>query len=275
MKKTDFEKVLVCPVCKIALGGGLRCPSCRARYKFEKGVYLLKAKKLSGGEFKWNKSLFRRNKFRATQVDYFARMNRETRLAQLAQSHALEIELLDLKGLTLDIATGLGGMLRRMLAARTKATIVASDVDQNMMARTARFMRRDFEGFFAVNADAKHLPFADGICDCAAGYAALGNIPDTPAVLREIYRVLKPGGYFMDATVLTAKNGPTHNFAKKELPQNARALVAQFVREDLRKAGFKKIEIREIAKAVWAENPCDILPVAGDTARYSIIKAWK
>jgi demethylmenaquinone methyltransferase/2-methoxy-6-polyprenyl-1,4-benzoquinol methylase len=42
-----------------------------------------------------------------------------------------------------------------------------------------------------------HLPLADDAFDCITGGYALRNVPDIRDALREIIRVLKPGGRFL------------------------------------------------------------------------------
>ena len=56
-------------------------------------------------------------------------------------------------------------------------------------------MRRDASGkIVATQADARELPFGEGVFDAAYLVTALGEIPDPGAVLREIRRVVRPGG---------------------------------------------------------------------------------
>jgi len=46
-------------------------------------------------------------------------------------------------------------------------------------------------------ADAAHLPFEDGSVDAIVSTLVLCSVPDLPAVLAEVRRVLKPGGRFV------------------------------------------------------------------------------
>lgn len=39
--------------------------------------------------------------------------------------------------------------------------------------------------------------------------------------------------------------------------------------------GFRSVQVKPAASAVWAENPYDILPVAGDLAHYVILEATR
>ena len=47
-----------------------------------------------------------------------------------------------------------------------------------------------------VQGDIEEMPLADGIADVVISNCVLNLVPDKPAVLSEIYRVLKPGGHF-------------------------------------------------------------------------------
>jgi SAM-dependent methyltransferase len=52
-------------------------------------------------------------------------------------------------------------------------------------------------GCVDICADATNLPFSDGVVDCLINLAMLEHVPDPHAVLKEMRRVLKPGGDFL------------------------------------------------------------------------------
>jgi ubiquinone/menaquinone biosynthesis C-methylase UbiE len=70
------------------------------------------------------------------------------------------------------------------------------DLQQEMLEHTTR--RADERGLTNViptQGDARQLPYADGTFDAAFLATVLGEIPDQDAALRELARVLKPGGW--------------------------------------------------------------------------------
>jgi ubiquinone/menaquinone biosynthesis C-methylase UbiE len=54
-------------------------------------------------------------------------------------------------------------------------------------------------------ADAEHLPYDDESFDLVCGHAVLHHIPDLDLAMREVLRVLKPGGVFVFAGEPTAR----------------------------------------------------------------------
>jgi ubiquinone/menaquinone biosynthesis C-methylase UbiE len=74
-------------------------------------------------------------------------------------------------------------------------TVEIFDLQQEMLDHT---MRRASEAGRAnvtsTRGDARELPYEDGSFDAAILVAVLGEIPDQDAALREVRRVLRPGG---------------------------------------------------------------------------------
>lgn len=69
------------------------------------------------------------------------------------------------------------------------------DIQQEMLDHTmARARERGISNVHPMLGDARSLPYEDDSFDAAALTAVLGEIPDPDAALREINRVLKPGG---------------------------------------------------------------------------------
>lgn len=74
--------------------------------------------------------------------------------------------------------------------------LVVTGVDLTEVAvRTARerFSGAGVPGDF-LNADALHLPFADGAFDYVFSFGVLHHAQDTAAAIDEVYRLLRPGG---------------------------------------------------------------------------------
>lgn len=77
--------------------------------------------------------------------------------------------------------------------------LAVTDISPGMVdvaVRNARGLGFEVEGRVA---DAERLPFADDSFDLVVGHAVLHHIPDLPTTMREILRVLKPGGRFVFA----------------------------------------------------------------------------
>ena len=69
------------------------------------------------------------------------------------------------------------------------------DLQQDMLEHTMRRVRERGLGYVtATQGDARTLPYPDASFDAAYLVAVLGEIPDQDAALRELARVLRPGG---------------------------------------------------------------------------------
>ncbi|MDO8926872.1 MAG: bifunctional demethylmenaquinone methyltransferase/2-methoxy-6-polyprenyl-1,4-benzoquinol methylase UbiE [Sideroxyarcus sp.] len=95
----------------------------------------------------------------------------------------------------LDIAGGSGDLSRLFLdKVGSTGQVVLTDIN-NAMLRVGRDRLLD-EGKATPTAqcDAEHLPFPDNYFDCVSIAFGLRNVTHKDAALREMHRVLKPGG---------------------------------------------------------------------------------
>jgi demethylmenaquinone methyltransferase/2-methoxy-6-polyprenyl-1,4-benzoquinol methylase len=87
----------------------------------------------------------------------------------------------------LDVATGTG-MVARVVAARYDCRVVGLDQSPEMLARAVS------APIVAVRASGERLPFADASFDHVTFTYLLRYVDDTAATIRELVRVLRPGG---------------------------------------------------------------------------------
>ena len=95
----------------------------------------------------------------------------------------------------LDLCAGLGGPAR-FLASRRGCRVVALELNAGRAVGAARLTKlvRLHERIRVVRADATTLPFGRARFEACLSQEALLHIADKAAVLREVHRVLAPGG---------------------------------------------------------------------------------
>lgn len=124
-----------------------------------------------------------------------ARYDLITRLLSFGQDQAWKKRVVALAQVTaadsvLDLACGTGDLAMRSAVAG--ARVVGLDLTPKMLTLASR--RRTGARVHWCAGDIGDLPIADaGFSVVTVGYG-LRNVPDLPAALDEIYRVLKPGG---------------------------------------------------------------------------------
>ena len=89
----------------------------------------------------------------------------------------------------IDRLLDVGGGSGRAAAALTGPDVTVVDASLGMLARA-----RDVRGLSGVAGDAGRLPFRDDAADAVAIVDAFHHLPDQGAALREVSRVLAPGG---------------------------------------------------------------------------------
>ena len=99
----------------------------------------------------------------------------------------------------LEVGAG-AAMCSRWLATQG-ARAVASDLSGGMLRHAVEAAGRSGVTVPLVQADAQHLPFADGSFDVACtAFGAVPFVADSARVMREVARVLRPGGRWVFAT---------------------------------------------------------------------------
>src|SRR3954470_19409435 len=96
----------------------------------------------------------------------------------------------------LDVATGTG-MVAAALVRRYGCTVVGLDQSPDMLAGARARLARDpalAERVTLVDGEAERLPFADGAFDHLTFTYLLRYVDDPGATLRELARVVRPGG---------------------------------------------------------------------------------
>ncbi len=102
----------------------------------------------------------------------------------------------------LDVGSGAGQILRHLLKATQPQTkLVAFDLSQKMLVRARNRMKSTRPHY--LSGDMLQMPFVDGAFDCVTCGWVIEHLPDPVPGLREVGRVLKPGG---SALILTTED---------------------------------------------------------------------
>jgi ubiquinone/menaquinone biosynthesis C-methylase UbiE len=100
------------------------------------------------------------------------------------------LESVDVDGaVVLDVGCG-SGLFFSEVAGRAEA-VVGVDVSKQLLLKAKT---NPASNVHVVQADADHLPFADGTFDAAFSFTVLQNMPKPAKTLREINRATKKGG---------------------------------------------------------------------------------
>ncbi len=296
-----ISDILRCPKCGCRVTTTLLCNQCGSQYSHQHGVYNLISLDLSSeqeylyrgdihddlnsilGESYLSRNFsvesenpqgFEERENEAAD-HYYSLFNEETKLAFEKQDEYMRQVIASLSGVVCDLATGGGTMLQMILDSHNPqiTDIVCTDINELELICTRYRRNGSRSNVSYVATDGRYMSFKDDSFDYVTSFAGFGNIPDAEKVAAEIYRVLKPGGKILIKGNYIEKDSRSFELARSIGVE--RGLVEELLTDDLRSAGFTDICSTVVAEAVWAENPYDLIPAAGDTQRFCVIEASK
>jgi ubiquinone/menaquinone biosynthesis C-methylase UbiE len=93
----------------------------------------------------------------------------------------------------LEVGCGTGAVSRVLVGRPGVAEVTAVDPSP-LLLEQARRLSENLSNLTFVQGDGRRLPLPDGHFDAVVMHTVLSHVPDVPAVLGEVYRVLRPGG---------------------------------------------------------------------------------
>jgi ubiquinone/menaquinone biosynthesis C-methylase UbiE len=151
------------------------------------------------------------------------------------------VSMLDLSGAEmLEIGSGRGGGARYIKKYLKPKKITGLDIAGNAVRLANE--RYSCEGLHFIQGNAENLPFADKTFDVVVNVESCHAYGSVPAFLKEVKRVLRPGGYFL-CTDMRSPNG------MQTLKNNLLATGMQIrVHEDITQNVIRAIELEETVK---------------------------
>lgn len=127
-----------------------------------------------------------------------------------------------------------------------KAQMAAIDISDRMLAKARSRALREHVDADLARMDAQHLEFADDTFDAVIATCVFCSVPDPVAGLREVRRVLKPGGRALFLEHVRSGNPVTGKMMDLLNPIAVRLSGANINRrtvENVRAAGFNDVEV--------------------------------
>jgi len=269
-----INDILQCPACGGEIDEKLMCLSCLAVYEKRHGIPVMVNPLVTKCRSFWDSVDFATGRV-DSRLDIYRRfLNPQTREAQSIWKKATLERIRGMEGLVADVATGLWGLAQEMMEINPGIIPVSSDIDPLVLEwKRGRIKEASGREFHSVASDALHFSFAGDTFGGIANADGLINMSDAAAFLAEMRRTLKPGGRLAVMHRLFDPGSRSFNLAR--VYGIDRTLEAGPLSELLQEAGFTDAKIVETSRALWAENPGQSFPLAGDMQYFVIVEAIK
>ena len=152
---------------------------------------------------------------------------------------AIELMRVPADARVLDVGCGSGWATRLLAESAVNGRVTGIDISDEMIAM-ARETSRSFGKVEFQVASAENLPFANGEFTHAFSMESLYYYANIPAALKEIHRVLQPGGLFVTVIDLYEENKPSHQ-GVDQLKVPVQLLSVREYRSLFSAAGFTNI----------------------------------
>lgn len=157
---------------------------------------------------------------------------------------AIELMGLETSSRVIDVGCGSGWASRLMARIAPEGRVVGIDVSDEMI-RVAGESSADVSNVEFRVASAEALPFDDGAFTHAFSMESIYYYEDMLRALKEIRRVLQPGGRFVTVVDLYEENKPSHQWiAQLKVPVQLLS-VPQYV-SFFEEAGFSHVQSRRL-----------------------------
>jgi ubiquinone/menaquinone biosynthesis C-methylase UbiE len=186
--------------------------------------------------------------------------------------HALARMPVEAGETVLDLGTGSGYALRALRETRDVGRSVGLDAS-GAMVRNARSYTDDGLLDF-LRGDFGHLPFRDGSVDHVWSMEAFYYAEKPDAVLRELRRILRPGGTFFCAVNFFAESAHTHEW-QENVGIEMRLWDRERYRTAFRDAGFHVAEQDTIPDREVDIPPADAFPTEDWDSREEMVDRYR
>jgi SAM-dependent methyltransferase len=146
-----------------------------------------------------------------------------------------------LSGDVLELGSGAGANAVGVLSRYPNVRLTLSDVDPKMCKVAAARVARFGDRATVVEADASQLHFADRSYDAVASFLMLHHVVEWQQAVREIARVLRPGGSFVGYDLTAGRVARAVHLADRS---DHRMLRPDELRTELTTVGFTDVAVR-------------------------------